>query len=200
MLFSCNVNSNFYIWFGYSLYPSVTILWRFLLWSTKLTFKSNLVYLFVSTDRLKKWYYYIFTWFYVQVVVTTALLPSYFPSMLKCYLNLLAYLNIKNSTFFVYNRWSCSLTSFFEFMITSSVVDKEISWLHVREIRQILKTCISSIISYVLLQISVYLFQLQLKHAVTVAEVNQLKEKVSFQRIVTGLGFFFVCSFFNYCF
>lgn len=34
------------------------------------------------------------------------------------------------------------------------------------------------------------LFQLQLKHAVTVAEVNQLKEKVSFQIILLLLGFF----------
>lgn len=34
-----------------------------------------------------------------------------------------------------------------------------------------------------------HLFQLQLKHAVTVAEVNQLKEKVSFQRILLLVGF-----------
>lgn len=34
-----------------------------------------------------------------------------------------------------------------------------------------------------------HLFQLQLKHAVTIAEVNQLKEKVSFQRILLLVGF-----------
>lgn len=58
---------------------------------------------------------------------------------------------------------------------------------------EILKTIIFKCNFVCAYTIFFHLFQLQLKHAVTTAEVNQLKEKVSFQRILLLVGFIVGC-------